>query len=82
MHECFCPGKRAVNDVDVVDFGPTQHESEAYVPFCLQACTEDCDGMDTGAAAKDDGRCERSTESCHFLRIEEGVGYASRCKQR
>ena len=64
MHECFGPGKGAIDDVDVVDFGPTQHESEAYVPFCLEACTEDGDGMDVGAAAKDHNCRERSTESC------------------
>ena len=64
MHECFGPGKGAVDDVDVVDFGPTQHESEAYVPLCLQACTEDGDGMDIRAAAKHHDCRERSTESC------------------
>ena len=55
MHECFRPGERAVDDVDVVDFGPTQHESEAYVPFCLHACAEDRNGMNIGAAVKDHG---------------------------
>lgn len=55
MHEFFCSGKRAVDDVDVVNFGPTQHKSEAYVPFCLQACAEDGNGMDIGAAVEDDG---------------------------
>ena len=52
MHEFFSPGKGAVDDVDMVDLRPTQHESETYVPFCLQACTENCDGMDIGAAAE------------------------------
>lgn len=81
MHECLRPSKRAVNDVDVVNFGPTQYESETYVPFCLQAGTEDGDRMDIGATVEDDSCCERSTESCHFFRIEESVGNASRCKQ-
>ena len=62
-----------------MNFGPTQHESEAYVPFCLHACPEDRNGMDMGAAVKDDGRCERSTESCQFFRVEEGVGNAGGC---
>lgn len=55
MHERFCPGERAVDDIDVVDLGPTQHESEAYVPFCLHASAEDRDGMDIGAAVKNHG---------------------------
>lgn len=37
VHELFGTGKGAVDDVDVVDRGPTEHESEAYVPFRLQA---------------------------------------------
>lgn len=55
MHELFCSCKRAVDDVNVVNFGPTQHESEAYVPLGLHACAEDCDGMDIGAAVEDNG---------------------------
>ena len=64
MHECFGAGEGTVDDVDVVDFGPTQHESEAYVPFCLEACAEDGDGVDVGATIEDYGCCEGSTESC------------------
>ena len=55
MHEGFCAGKRSVDDVDMVDFGSTQHKSEAYVPFCLLACAEDRDGMDIGTAVEDNG---------------------------
>ena len=82
MHELFGTGKGAVDDVDVVDCGPTQHESEAYVPFRLQACTEDGDGVDVGADVEDHGRRERGTESREFFRVEKGVGYASGCEER
>ena len=77
MHECFRPGKGAVDDVDVMDCVPTQHESETYVPLRLQTCTEDRDGVDMGANVEDHGRGERSTESRQFFSVEESVGYAS-----
>lgn len=35
MHEFFGPGKRAVDDIDMMNCGPTQQESEPYVPFRL-----------------------------------------------
>ena len=63
MHESFSPGKGAVDYIHVMNFGPTQHESEAYVPFCLQTCTEDRDGVDIGAAVEDQGCRERGTKS-------------------
>lgn len=63
MHEFFGPGKGAVDDIDMMDCGPTQHESEPYVPFRLQACAEDGDGVDIGADVEDEGCRERSTES-------------------
>ena len=81
MHELFGTGKGAVDDVDVVDCGPTEHESEADVPFRLQACTKHGDGVDVGADVEDDGCGERGTESCEFFRVEKGVGYASGCEE-
>ena len=77
MHEFFGPDKGTVDEIDMVNLGPPQHESEAYVPFCLQAGTEDRDGMDMGADVEDHGCRERSTESCKFFGVEKGIRYAS-----
>ena len=49
VHELFGAGEGAVDDVDVVDFGPAQHEGEADVPFCLKASAEDGNRMDVRA---------------------------------
>ena len=82
VHELFGAGKGAVDDVDVVDRGPTQHESEADVPFRLQARTEHGDGVDVGADVEDYGCREGGPESRQFFRVKEGVGYAGGCEER
>ena len=74
VHEGFAPGEGPVDDVDVVDFGPAEHEGEADVPFRLQAGAEDGDGVDVGAAVEDHGCCERCAEGCQFFGVEESVG--------
>lgn len=55
VHEGLGAGEGAVDDVDVVNFGTTEEESEANMPRCLLSCAEDGDGVDVGALAEDHG---------------------------
>lgn len=55
MHQVLSAGERAVDDVDVVDFGSAEEQSKADVPRCLFAGAEDGDRVDGCAAFEDEG---------------------------
>ena len=73
VHELFGAGKRPVDDVDVVDFGPAQHERETDVPFRLLARAENGDAVDVRAAVEDHGGGESCAEGGEFFGGEKGV---------
>ena len=55
MHDLFCAGEGAVDDVDVMDVRAAEEKGEADVPLGLEASAEEEEGVDSGAFGEDKG---------------------------
>lgn len=73
MHQIEGAGRGPVYDVDVMDFGTTQDESEADVPCSLSTCAEDGNFVHVFSAIEDERGGEGGAECGEFFGGKEGI---------
>lgn len=73
VHQIESARRRPIDDVDMMDFGPTQDESEADVPRGLSARAKNGDFVNVLSTTEDECCSEGSPKCCEFFSSKEGI---------
>lgn len=73
VHQIEGARRRPIDDVDMMDFSPTQDESEADMPRSLSARAKDGDFVNVLSATEDECCGEGSAKCGEFFSSKEGI---------